>query len=753
MAIIFLIASLIIFPSCLPEEDGGDGEELNNPPESPVLISPVNNEEVDSTSIILQWSESIDEDLDALTYEVFFDENTEPSTSIGTITQAPFEIEVTELDEVTTYYWKVIVSDDVDTVESEVWSFTVKDLTPPKVTSHTPENLEDQVIISTEITVEFNEVMLESSIDTNSFVVKDNLDNPVNGSVSYADEVATFTPDDNLNYSTVYTVIITTDAQDLAGNPLISEHSFTFTAEDEFLQVISHTPLSDELNVETSTYITIEFNKNIDISTFNDTTFNVVNQHNGDIINGEFAFTDEKTAVFMPAFEFYYSSDINDTLNNAIKPNYNYDIEVIGGADGVKSLSGAEMESTYTWTFNTIELDYGLYWFGEDNKCEKYVSGRPNPYYDPSKPTIIYAHGWQMGSVERDYGRDNFIWYHDGNIIVDDISQDWRNEGWNTGLFLWNQFADEPPEIAEPEKAEAKIWSVDNGYASMRYRVYYPDTDTYDYSTMYSPTKPVSELFHDIYIDALSTNTSENIRIAGHSLGNQVVTVFMKRLKDSYDAGLVSKNVMPNRLVLLDPYWSGGSKDYLDNLNDGYTSVEGDVGERCTWYVEELINYYDDPTNNLKDLTFVVTHYRTSNLSGYMFGTFGGDKNEAMQDFTCYTRIHFDYLGGITNEADKHIFATRYYFSTLTLPPPPIANIGGGTGASASATNSDLWGLTNGYSDDPFFPWATKVWAEQVVGKDTLDIMDDEFDLYQLDRSKEQEKEEEEQRERIQVVK
>ena len=39
------------------------------------------------------------------------------------------------------------------------------------------------------------------------------------------------------------------------------------------------------------------------------------------------------------------------------------------------------------------ELDYGLYFYNEDSDLPVKASD-PNCNYDPTKPTIIYSHGW-----------------------------------------------------------------------------------------------------------------------------------------------------------------------------------------------------------------------------------------------------------------------------------------------------------------------------------------------------------------------
>lgn len=119
--------------------------------------------------------------------------------------------------------------------------------------------------------------------------------------------------------------------------------------------------------------------------------------------------------------------------------------------------------------------------------------------------------------------------------------------------------------------AEAKIWS-NNGTEKMRWRDHNGDYHDSNY-------KNAGELFYDTYVQAMKNYAGNNIRIAGHSLGNQMETYLTKRVYDAADAGQISKNLKPNRLALLDPYWSNGGKSYLNNKW---------TGEACREYVKDL---------------------------------------------------------------------------------------------------------------------------------------------------------------------
>ena len=64
----------------------------------------------------------------------------------------------------------------------------------------------------------------------------------VSGVVSYVDTTATFTPLINLTPNTNYTATITTEAWDLAGNPMSSNYVWTFTTVVPYTVTLSSNP-------------------------------------------------------------------------------------------------------------------------------------------------------------------------------------------------------------------------------------------------------------------------------------------------------------------------------------------------------------------------------------------------------------------------------------------------------------------------------------------------------------------------------
>jgi len=111
---------------------------------------------------------------------------------------------------------------------NDVWAFTTGVATcsgigAPTVVSVTPA---DGACPNASITATFSEAMNASTINATTFTLTGTA-----GTVTYdaPDITATFTPSAALALNTTYTATIATGAQDLFGNPLASDYTWTFT--------------------------------------------------------------------------------------------------------------------------------------------------------------------------------------------------------------------------------------------------------------------------------------------------------------------------------------------------------------------------------------------------------------------------------------------------------------------------------------------------------------------------------------------
>ncbi|WP_299667250.1 ice-binding family protein [uncultured Polaribacter sp.] len=114
----------------------------------------------------------------------------------------------------------------------------------PLVNSTIPENLATNVPLDQIITATFNEKMNPLTISEASFTVASGA--LINGTVSYTDSTAVFTPSSLLDENTEYTATIKTLAKDLRGNALQEDYVWTFVTVlplPEYTVVVSSNPV------------------------------------------------------------------------------------------------------------------------------------------------------------------------------------------------------------------------------------------------------------------------------------------------------------------------------------------------------------------------------------------------------------------------------------------------------------------------------------------------------------------------------
>ena len=108
---------------------------------------------------------------------------------------------------------------------------------------------------------------------------------------------------------------------------LQAEYSWNFVIETlTNLEILSHTPVNDAIDVPTISNIVVNFNSNIDETTIDNTTFAVTNSL-GEIAGNYFV--DNNTVTFTPASVFSYI-DTNkniDYINNRIKDQNDINLE------------------------------------------------------------------------------------------------------------------------------------------------------------------------------------------------------------------------------------------------------------------------------------------------------------------------------------------------------------------------------------------------------------------------------------------
>ncbi len=221
-----------------------------------------------------------------------------------------------------------------------VWSFTtgaILDTIVPTVTSTVPVNNATAVAIGNNLTATFSEAMEPLTITALSFTLADGV-TPVTGAVSYSGVTAVFNPAVDLEPATVYTATISTVAADLAGNPLASDHVWSFTT-GAALDIIAPTvmstvPVDEATAVAIGSNLTATFSEAMDPSTITNVNFTLADDLAADV-PGSVTYSGV-TAVFNPAADLAPDTTYTATISTV-------------AAD----LAGNPLASDFAWSFTT----------------------------------------------------------------------------------------------------------------------------------------------------------------------------------------------------------------------------------------------------------------------------------------------------------------------------------------------------------------------------------------------------------------
>ncbi|MEM9489270.1 MAG: hypothetical protein AAGC55_09000, partial [Myxococcota bacterium] len=292
--------------------------------------------------------------------------------------------------------------------------------------------------------------------------------------------------------------------------------------------------------------------------------------------------------------------------------------------------------------------------------------------------------------------RETFNYLQNDSKYGEDIdtADAWIEAGWNVGIFYWNQFADED----EVKNAETKIHTAE-GPQRMRWRrcdgTWVEDG---------SPTISASELFYESYVAALADYQGTNIRVVGHSLGNQMATVMARHLQNHITAGEAPAYLMPTRIALLDPFWSNWGKSYLG----------GDwPGEVARDDVRDLIETSD----------VIFERYTSSNIGGFILV---GDENAKLSRDIIGNTEYIPRWTPNTAQGERHVAAPFMYFDSFAhrppegcfeLPPPAGGRNCDLIGPSAATSDELMREMMNGQ-----YRW------RQHFGEDTPDGDDNRFE-------------------------
>ena len=182
----------------------------------------------------------------------------------------------------------------------------------------------------------FSEPMAASTFSTTTFTLSVTDGAAVDGAVTYASGVATFTPTAALANSTSYTATITTGVTSAGGTPLAANYVWTFTTITPAPMVIATIPVNTATGVPVNQVLSATFNEPMNCPAFPATAFTVVAAPGSTPVPGTIACVGA-VATFTPAADLATNTVYTATITT-----------------GAQSLAGTPLASNYVWSFRTV---------------------------------------------------------------------------------------------------------------------------------------------------------------------------------------------------------------------------------------------------------------------------------------------------------------------------------------------------------------------------------------------------------------
>jgi len=221
-----------------------------------------------------------------------------------------------------------------------IWTFTTgatSDLIPPTITLADPADLSISVATNIKVAATFSEDMDPLSVTASTFTLSKGT-TPVLGTVALAGMTAIFTPTTYLEANTLYTATITTGANDMAGNALVTNYVWAFTTGDspDLIRptVTLVAPLTNAQNVPSNSSINATFSEHMFPLTITNLNFLVVGST---AVTGVVTYDPiTNIATFNPDDDLDASTTYTATIST-----------------GVKDLAGNTLAVNYVWHFTT----------------------------------------------------------------------------------------------------------------------------------------------------------------------------------------------------------------------------------------------------------------------------------------------------------------------------------------------------------------------------------------------------------------
>jgi len=190
------------------------------------------------------------------------------------------------------------------------------------------------IALNKAVTADFSTVMNAATVNSTSFLLKQGTA-AVAGVVTYLGSRATFTPTLRLLPNKVYTATITNNVEDVAGNEMNNDKTWSFST-GSLLFVTVTNPLNEAINVPTSQKVKATLNKIMNPATLTNSTFTLM--RGTDQVAGTVSYTGY-TAEFAPLTNLLPATEYTATITT-----------------GALDMTGNSLAANYVWKFTTAAV-------------------------------------------------------------------------------------------------------------------------------------------------------------------------------------------------------------------------------------------------------------------------------------------------------------------------------------------------------------------------------------------------------------
>lgn len=224
-------------------------------------------------------------------------------------------------------------------------------------------------------------------------------------------------------------------------------------------------------------------------------------------------------------------------------------------------------------------------------------------HFDPTLPSIIIVHGVQLMT-----GRHRLAYYVAASqgdqfdlSCIFHSGENAQEQKWNTFYFHYEKFADAEGSGTtagmNPTDTEKRIWMRGTDNAGIQF--VQPDGT---YSGQDALSHSLAEWFSAEYIRTMNCINAEfpeyaksgnEIRTAAHSMGGALTVATVSLLNILSLEGQLSRDLLPDRMAMLDSYIGGGGKDTFKISWSDKKYINGSPRSNYFYSLENIVKQAD----------------------------------------------------------------------------------------------------------------------------------------------------------------